>query len=68
MANPSHRKEGESTNLDATDNVVSPDESKDVMSTVQQIDDDNVCASKDVLSTIQSEICKEASKEGASTV
>ena len=52
--------------MDATVNVVSPNESKDVMSTVQQIDDDNMCASKDVLSTIQSEICKDASKDGAS--
>ena len=67
VAQPSHSKEDESTNLDATVNVVSPNESKDVMSTVQLIDDEIVCASKDVMSTTQSEVCKDASKYGTST-
>ena len=66
-AQPSHSKDGESTNLDTTDDVVSLGASKDVMSAVQPTDDVSLCASKDVMSTIQSEVCKDASKDVVST-
>jgi hypothetical protein len=67
VAQPSHSKEGESTNLDATDDVVSSSASKDVMSAVQPTDDVSLCASKDVMCTIQSEVCNDASKDVVST-
>ena len=67
VAKPSHSKEGESTNLDATDDVVSSSASKDVMSAVQPTDDVSLCASKDVMCTIQSEVCNDASKDVVST-
>jgi hypothetical protein len=49
--------------------VAQPSHSKDVMSTVQPIDYEEVCASKDVMSTTQSEVCKPSnSKDVMSTV